>query len=91
MTADPESRITETGSLVVIDANGSRTRVAISAVPFLIGRSPENQLILRDSRISRTHATITREDGEYVLIDCDSRHGTFVNGERVNRRALPRF
>jgi len=78
----------EMASLVVIDPNGHRTRVAISPLPFLIGRNPENHLILRDSRVSRTHASIVLEDGAYVLEDCDSRHGLFVNGDRVSRHAL---
>ncbi|HUP04632.1 MAG TPA: SpoIIE family protein phosphatase [Bryobacteraceae bacterium] len=78
----------EAASLLVVDPNGSRTRVAIDALPFRIGRSPENQLILRDSRISRTHAEVCVEDGGYVLRDCGSSHGVYVNGERVERRAL---
>ena len=78
----------ETASLDVIDPNGHRTRVPIDPLPFLIGRNPENHLILRDSRVSRTHASIVLEDGEYVLEDSASRHGLFVNGNRVSRHAL---
>jgi serine phosphatase RsbU (regulator of sigma subunit) len=78
----------ETASLLVVDPNGSRTRVLVDPLPFLIGRNPENQLILRDSRVSRTHASISLEGGEYVLKDCDSRHGTFVNGARIERHVL---
>jgi serine phosphatase RsbU (regulator of sigma subunit) len=75
-------------SLVVLDPNGNRTRVPIDAVPFVIGRAPESNLIVRDSRVSRTHARILAESGEYVIEDAGSRHGTFVNGARVTRQAL---
>ena len=75
-------------SLVVVDPNGQRKRVPIDPLPFLIGRQPDNHLILRDSRVSRTHARIVVEGGEYVLEDCGSRHGTFVNGKRVTRQVL---
>ena len=78
----------EPASLVVIDPNGHRTRVPIDPLPFQIGRNPENHLILRDSRVSRTHASIVFEDGDYVLKDCGSRHGLHVNGQRVSRHAL---
>jgi serine phosphatase RsbU (regulator of sigma subunit) len=43
---------------------------------------------MRDSRSSRNHARILVEHGEYVLEDLNSRHGTFVNGNRIQRRAL---
>jgi serine phosphatase RsbU (regulator of sigma subunit)/pSer/pThr/pTyr-binding forkhead associated (FHA) protein len=73
---------------MVIDPGGQRTRVRIDPVPFRIGRQPESDLIIRDSRASRTHARILVEQGEYVIEDCGSRHGTFVNGKRITRQTL---
>ncbi len=78
----------EPASLVVIDPNGQRTRVRLDPLPFHIGRQPENQLILRDSRVSRMHARIFVDNRDYVLEDSGSRHGTFVNGKRVKRQEL---
>ncbi|HLK70165.1 MAG TPA: SpoIIE family protein phosphatase [Bryobacteraceae bacterium] len=78
----------EPASLVVIDPNGQRTRVRVDPLPFSIGRQPENNLILRDSRVSRLHARIFVEDRDYMLEDIGSRHGTFVNGKRVKRQEL---
>jgi serine phosphatase RsbU (regulator of sigma subunit) len=75
-------------SFVVVDPNGQRKRVPVDPIPFLIGRQPENHLILRDSRVSRSHARIVVEHGAYVLEDNGSRHGTFVNGKRIKRRTL---
>ena len=54
-------------SLVVADPGGHRTRVPVDPVPFQIGRQPESHLILRDSRVSRLHARILLEGGDYVL------------------------
>jgi serine phosphatase RsbU (regulator of sigma subunit)/pSer/pThr/pTyr-binding forkhead associated (FHA) protein len=62
--------------------------VAIDPLPFSVGRQPESNLILRDSRVSRTHAHIVAENGEYAIEDCGSLHGTFVNGKRITRQAL---
>jgi serine phosphatase RsbU (regulator of sigma subunit) len=78
----------EPASLVIVDPNGHRSRVAIDPLPFRIGRQPDNHLVLRDSRVSRTHARIVWEGGTHVLEDCASRHGTFVNGQRVTRQPL---
>jgi serine phosphatase RsbU (regulator of sigma subunit)/pSer/pThr/pTyr-binding forkhead associated (FHA) protein len=78
----------EPASLVVIDPNGHRTRVAIDPLPFSVGRQPESNLIIRDSRVSRTHARIVAENGDYAIEDCGSLHGTYVNGKRITRQAL---
>ena len=83
MTADQP----RPAALVVINPSGNRTRVLVSPTPFQIGRQSENQLTLRDNRISRGHARIVY-DGGYYLEDLESRHGTYVNGERVQRHLL---
>jgi serine phosphatase RsbU (regulator of sigma subunit) len=80
--------VVEPASLVVIEPGGRRERVAIDALPFLIGRQPGSSLIIRDSRVSRVHARIVAGDGGYVVEDSGSRHGTWVNGARITRHAL---
>jgi len=75
-------------SLLVVDPNGHRARVRIEPLPFRIGRQPDSELIIRDTRASRTHARILTENGAYFVEDCGSRHGTYVNGKRITRQAL---
>jgi len=75
-------------SLVVVDPSGHRSTVVINSFPFRIGRQADNQLVLRDTRASRVHTRIILENGSYWLEDLNSRHGTFVNGERIERRKL---
>ena len=75
-------------SLVVLHPSGQRSLTAIEALPFLIGRQPDNHLVLRDNRASRTQARIVSENGSYVLEDLNSRHGTWVNGGRIARHIL---
>ena len=78
----------EPASLIVIDPNGHRTRVPLTPLPFQIGRQADKDLILRDSRVSRMHARIVAEEGEYRIEDAGSRHGTFVNGKRIDKQPL---
>jgi serine phosphatase RsbU (regulator of sigma subunit)/pSer/pThr/pTyr-binding forkhead associated (FHA) protein len=73
---------------VVIEPGGSRREVDITPTPFRIGRQAGNELALRDSRISRQQAQIIADNGKFVLEDMGSRHGTFVNGQRVIRHEL---
>jgi phosphoserine phosphatase RsbU/P len=75
-------------ALLVLAPSGQRSRVEIDRIPFTIGRQPGNGLVVRDNRASRQHAQIIYEGGTYYIEDQNSRHGTWVNGERVARRAL---
>jgi phosphoserine phosphatase RsbU/P len=77
-----------TARLVVIEPNGVRREVAITTTPFRIGRQAGNELTLRDSRISREQAQILSVNGNMVLEDMGSRHGTFVNGQKVIKHEL---
>jgi serine phosphatase RsbU (regulator of sigma subunit) len=72
--------------LSVSDTEGRRS-VHVDKPVFVIGRrtSADLQVVSRD--VSREHARITREADQYVISDCGSRFGTFVNGEAV---VLPR-
>jgi serine phosphatase RsbU (regulator of sigma subunit) len=74
--------------LVVIEPNGTRREVPLEGFPFRIGRQAGNELTLRDSRISRQQAQILQNESAYVLEDTASRHGTFVNGQKVVRHEL---
>ena len=62
--------------------------MAIRVLPFRIGRQADNQLVMRDNRASRVHASIAVDQGEYWIEDLNSRHGTFVNGAKIQRHKL---
>ncbi|MFN0253860.1 MAG: sigma 54-interacting transcriptional regulator [Kofleriaceae bacterium] len=74
--------------LVVHESGGVTTSVPIEGGDVQIGRDANMQVALDDTKVSRHHATITREGTDWVLVDAESRHGTFVNGARVTRQAL---
>ena len=74
--------------IALIEPGGVRREVPIATTPFRIGRQAGNELTLRDSRISRQQAQIITPEGIYVLEDMGSRHGTYVNGQKVLRHEL---
>jgi sigma-B regulation protein RsbU (phosphoserine phosphatase) len=77
-----------TPRLTVRDAFGNQREVEIAHTPFTMGRQPDNDLVLLDNRISRRHARIVKDGQGYVVEDAGSRHGTFLNGERVESHRL---
>jgi pSer/pThr/pTyr-binding forkhead associated (FHA) protein len=49
-----------------------------------IGRAPTSDILLsKDKLTSRRHATVTYENGEYVILDERSANGTFINGQQL--------
>lgn len=53
-----------------------------------IGRRLDNNLILEDRHVSRSHARLEVAEGRYRIVDLDSTAGTRVNGRLINRHAL---
>jgi phosphoserine phosphatase RsbU/P len=75
--------------LVVVEGSDRRT-VILDHYPFTIGRRTDRDLVMADPRVSREHAQFVREGDAVYIIDQNSRHGTYVNAERINRRKLNR-
>jgi sigma-B regulation protein RsbU (phosphoserine phosphatase) len=53
-----------------------------------IGRSADQDLVLKEAFASRRHATVTRQDGAFEIVDQKSSHGTYLNGKRIERARL---
>ena len=53
-----------------------------------IGRRFDNQLVIEDPRVSRLHAQLRVVEGRYMIFDLNSRGGTFINGNRVEKSYL---
>lgn len=53
-----------------------------------IGRTADNSIVLADANVSRQHAAIEYQDGDYFLVDLGSQNGVFVNNGKVKRQKL---
>src|SRR5215468_11277856 len=74
-------------TLVFVQGNEQRT-INLDHSPFTVGRKVDKDLVIADPRVSRDHAIIVTENGQFSVQDQGSKHGTFVNGERVQRKTL---
>ena len=73
--------------LVVYEPGGVTSAIAVDDV-LEIGRDAASGLVLGDAKASRHHATIRRDGDGWIVCDAESRHGTFLNGERIVHHVL---
>lgn len=65
------------------------TQVAVTHWENVIGRAKSSDITVALSTVSRNHAVLTRyDDGSWTITDASSKTGTWVNGERVDIRAI---
>jgi len=75
--------------VIYVQGNEQQT-LTLNHTPYTVGRKVDRDLVIPDPRVSREHAQIVSENGEFFVVDQGSKHGTYVNGERVDRRKLER-
>jgi phosphoserine phosphatase RsbU/P len=75
--------------LVLVQGNEQKN-IVLNRTPFSVGRKIDKDLVIADPRVSRDHALIVLEEDGFFLVDQGSKHGTFVNGERIQRQKLER-
>ena len=99
MTYTPEDVADEEGPLddvriegvaLVVSSGGGRSgeTFPLDAERVEIGRSPESDVFLDDVTVSRSHATLVRDENGYSIEDGGSLNGTYVNRRRVERARL---
>jgi Inner membrane component of T3SS, cytoplasmic domain len=54
----------------------------------VLGTAADCDVVLTDKKVSRKHATIRYEGGEFQIADLDSSNGTHVNDEKVQKHDL---
>ena len=67
-------------------ARGSR--FLITAEGAAIGRASSNEIFLDDVTVSRSHATIKRENGAFIFTDSGSLNGSYINNEQTSSHRL---
>jgi len=48
-----------------------------------IGRSPDNDIQVRDITVSRRHLKIAKKENKYFIMDLGSKNGTFIDGNYI--------
>ncbi|RMD99738.1 MAG: FHA domain-containing protein [Deltaproteobacteria bacterium] len=69
-------------TLIISKGPDAGKRFVITEELISIGRNTKNDIQVNDPEVSRKHATIELENGQYVLKDNRSVNGCFVNGTK---------
>lgn len=79
---------TDQGRLVGLEGSVKGRVFALSTGTFIIGRGETCDMPLKDPGVSRQHAKIVAEGEQYILLDMESRNGTFLNGKPTRKATL---
>jgi hypothetical protein len=86
--ARARSQMAEPGEYLAFEEDGVIELVALTREWTRIGRSLAADIRFDDPTVSRRHALIVRQADGVRVLDDRSLNGVFVNGERVEWRAL---
>ena len=73
---------------LLIQTTDGREIVHVLGRTTCIGRTPENDIRIDATCVSRRHAVILAGSRQAVIEDLNSTNGVLVNGKRVTRRIL---
>jgi pSer/pThr/pTyr-binding forkhead associated (FHA) protein len=75
--------------IVILEFKGTEIGQWVLDRPaFNIGRTTDNDIVIDNLSVSRLHAVLECDKGDYYIRDCDSLNGTLVNGKKVGRAKL---
>jgi hypothetical protein len=73
----------EAKGLYIVNEDGDTEKIDKDI--YIIGRSSKCDLVINSVKVSREHAIITRERGEYYIEDLGSANGTWYKGEKIEK------
>ncbi|MBF6568926.1 MAG: FHA domain-containing protein [Candidatus Binataceae bacterium] len=73
--------------LVAIEGSAPREHALFGGVTR-IGSAAENDIVIADASVSRSHAKIHHRRGTYQIQDLGSTNGTYVNGRKIAKHTL---
>jgi dihydroxyacetone kinase DhaKLM complex PTS-EIIA-like component DhaM len=76
------------GELLLLERGKPSKAFPLDKDRVIIGRLGESDIVLSDPGVSRRHAEVRREDGEFVVVDLGSTNGTMVNEATIGERTL---
>lgn len=89
--AEPRSaQDSSPGTAVLVLTRGPQAgrQIKLERSQMKLGRSTGCDIVLEDATVSRQHAEIKKESGQYVITDAGSLNGTYVNRTPLDRETV---
>ena len=83
----PESPHSPAGSVLLVRTPDEERSLAAGR-SYYIGRDPQSDIVVNDSRVSWRHAVLRQDGSSWLLEDVGSTNGTFQGRDRVQRVAI---
>jgi pSer/pThr/pTyr-binding forkhead associated (FHA) protein len=74
--------------LVLMFGERVLNEILIGGAPVIIGRRPENAIVIDNPAVSGQHARVQREGNRYFVEDLESLNGTFLHDKPIVKEAL---
>lgn len=74
--------------LVFLDGPSKGKKLTLNRDRLSIGKREGNDILIQDKTVSRKHCEIVYESDAFLLRDCESTNGTFLNGSKVKEAYL---
>lgn len=74
--------------LICIEGKGKDSVWELIHPRTVIGRDSVCDIVVNDMKLSRIHSEIIHEDDAYIYHDKESRNGSYINNDRVERQIL---
>jgi pSer/pThr/pTyr-binding forkhead associated (FHA) protein len=74
--------------LEMVEGPGAPRRFQLRSPAAVIGRSEQSDIQVDSEGLSRRHLLVTRNGGEFIVEDLDSRNGVFLNGVKIHSATL---
>ena len=71
------------GNLAILEGPLAGQTIPLGAEPLVVGRAPDNAVVLQDDYVSSRHARFFAQDGRWYVEDLGSTNGTQVGGNRI--------
>jgi DNA-binding NtrC family response regulator len=88
VNGDPKTVHIRRAHLVVYPGTDQQREYTFDQNVISIGALDDNDIVLDDDTVSRSHCRIIQEDTSYVVVDLNSTNGTHINGVRIKEAYL---
>ena len=82
--------VSKTACIIVLSGitKGSKYDLKTNTQETILGRDPKSTIFLNDMTVSRNHASILFEQGEWIIRDNGSFNGVWVNNKNIDTKVL---